>query len=125
MDTGFVIASELRDSLHQRGIDNPDKLVADLLKDGLAVLEGQDYGQADMGEVFSVIPPNNSFAYASIFPDPPQQHQSMATTRGFHSPQNLEKLLPLVGQKGLFDELQRFKRSCLAESSSEKLTSNT
>jgi hypothetical protein len=37
-------------------------------------------------------------------------------------PENLEKLLPLVGQKGLFDELQRFKRSCLAESSSEKLT---
>jgi hypothetical protein len=49
LDTGFVIASELRDSLHQRGIENPDKLVADLLKDGLAVLEGQDYGQARHG----------------------------------------------------------------------------
>ena len=37
-------------------------------------------------------------------------------------PKNLKDLLPLVGQKSLFDDLQRFKKSCLAESSSEKLS---
>ena len=36
-------------------------------------------------------------------------------------PSNLKDLLPLVGQKSLFDELRRFKKSCLAESSSERL----
>ena len=36
-------------------------------------------------------------------------------------PGDLKDLLPLVGQKSLFDELQRFKKSCLAESSSERL----
>jgi hypothetical protein len=49
LDTGFVIASELRDGLHRRGIENPDRLVADMIKDGLLVLEGQDYGQGRHG----------------------------------------------------------------------------
>jgi hypothetical protein len=49
LDTGFVIASELREGLHRRGIENPDKLVADMIKDGLVVLEGQDYGQGRHG----------------------------------------------------------------------------
>jgi hypothetical protein len=37
-------------------------------------------------------------------------------------PDNLKDLLPLVGQKSLFEELQRFKKSCLSESSGERLT---
>jgi hypothetical protein len=37
-------------------------------------------------------------------------------------PNNLKDLLPLVGQKSLFDDLLRFKKSCLAESTSERLS---
>lgn len=49
LDTGFVIASQLRDALHQKGFQNPDKAIADFIKDGLATIEGQDYGQERHG----------------------------------------------------------------------------
>ena len=49
LDTGFVVASELRGALHQRGFSNPDKAIADFIKDGLATIEGQDYGQERHG----------------------------------------------------------------------------
>jgi hypothetical protein len=49
LDTGFVVASELREALHQRGFSNPDKAIADFIRDGLATIEGQDYGQERHG----------------------------------------------------------------------------
>jgi hypothetical protein len=49
LDTGFVIASELREALHQRGFQNPDKAIADFIKDGLATIDAQDYGQERHG----------------------------------------------------------------------------
>ena len=49
LDTGFVVASELREALHQRGFSNPDKAIADFIKNGLATIEGQDYGQERHG----------------------------------------------------------------------------
>lgn len=49
LDTGFVIASELREALHQCGIQNPDKAIADFIKNGLATIDAQEYGQERHG----------------------------------------------------------------------------
>lgn len=49
LDTGFVIASELREALHQKGFQSPDKAIADFIKDGLVTLDAQDYGQERHG----------------------------------------------------------------------------
>ena len=49
LDTGFVVASKLREALHQRGFSNPDKAISDFIKQGLIALDGQDYGQERHG----------------------------------------------------------------------------
>src|SRR5262249_33728093 len=49
LDTGFVVASELRGALHQRGFSKPDKAIADFIKDGLATIECPDYDQERHG----------------------------------------------------------------------------
>jgi hypothetical protein len=49
LDTGFVVASELREALHHHGFSNPDKTIAEFIKEGLATIDGQDYGQERHG----------------------------------------------------------------------------
>ncbi|MCB1064810.1 MAG: hypothetical protein KDN20_18060 [Verrucomicrobiae bacterium] len=48
-DSGYVVASELREALHHRGIPNPDKRIGEWIRDGLVRLEGQNFGQARHG----------------------------------------------------------------------------
>src|SRR5690606_10776144 len=49
LDTGFVVVSELREALHRKGFPNPDKAIADFIKDGLVVIDAQEYGQERHG----------------------------------------------------------------------------
>lgn len=49
MDTGFIVASELRDRLRQQGFDNPDRDIAQLESEGGVVIEATDYGQSRHG----------------------------------------------------------------------------
>ena len=49
LDTGFVVTSELREAMHHHGFSNPDKAIADFIKDGLVTIESQDYGQVRHG----------------------------------------------------------------------------
>ena len=49
LDTGLIVTSELREALHRRGFSNPDKAIADFIKDGLVSIEGQGYGQERHG----------------------------------------------------------------------------
>lgn len=48
-DTGYVIASELRDELHRCGIDNPDREIAKLEAAGVVRIDAEDYGQRRHG----------------------------------------------------------------------------
>jgi hypothetical protein len=48
-DTGYVIASHLRDELQQRGIENPDREIARLEAAGVVRIEAEDYGQRRHG----------------------------------------------------------------------------
>lgn len=49
MDTGFVVASELRNRLYQFGFENPDREIARLETEGRLVIEAADYGQSRHG----------------------------------------------------------------------------
>ncbi|MDM4018182.1 hypothetical protein [Roseiconus lacunae] len=49
LDTGFIVASELRDRLRQQGFDNPDREIARLESEGRVVIEATDYGQSRHG----------------------------------------------------------------------------
>ncbi len=49
LDTGFVVASELRKRLREQGYDNPDREIARLEEDGHVVIEATDYGQSRHG----------------------------------------------------------------------------
>lgn len=48
-DTGYVIASELRDELHRRGVENPDREIAQLEATGVVRIDAEDYGQRRHG----------------------------------------------------------------------------
>jgi hypothetical protein len=48
-DTGYIIASELRNELKRRGIENPDREIARLETAGLIRIEAEDYGQRRHG----------------------------------------------------------------------------
>ena len=49
LDTGFVVTSELRERLWQRGIENPDREIARLESEGRLFVEAADYGQGRHG----------------------------------------------------------------------------
>lgn len=49
LDTGFIVASELRDRLRQQGFENPDREIARLESEGRLVIESTDYGQSRHG----------------------------------------------------------------------------
>ena len=49
-DTGYVIASDLRQSLQREGFVNPDADIARLESEGKLVIEAEDFGQARHGE---------------------------------------------------------------------------
>lgn len=49
LDTGFIVASELRDRLRQQGFENPDREIARLESEGRVVIEATDYGQSRHG----------------------------------------------------------------------------
>jgi hypothetical protein len=49
MDTGFIVASELRNKLRERGVENPDRDIAQLELEGRLVVEAADYGQSRHG----------------------------------------------------------------------------
>lgn len=49
LDTGFIVASELRDRLRKQGFDNPDREIARLESEGRVVIEATDYGQSRHG----------------------------------------------------------------------------
>lgn len=49
-DTGYVIASDLRQALQREGIENPDAEIARLQSEGKLVIESEDFGQARHGE---------------------------------------------------------------------------
>ncbi len=48
-DAGYVVASELREELRSRGIQNPDRELAQLEAAGLLRIEAEDYGQRRHG----------------------------------------------------------------------------
>jgi hypothetical protein len=48
-DTGYIIASELRNELQRRGIENPDREIARLETAGQIRIEAEDYGQRRHG----------------------------------------------------------------------------
>lgn len=48
-ETGYVVASELRQKLYLRGLTNPDKEIAEFIRRGQVVLEGTDFGQGRHG----------------------------------------------------------------------------
>jgi hypothetical protein len=66
-DDGFLVASELRDALRQRGVPAPDKQVAELMEQGIIRLEAFDYGQARHGQ--------------GLFEDPRKQLVKFRVTR--------------------------------------------
>jgi hypothetical protein len=49
-DTGYVIASDLRQCLRREGFVNPDADIAKLESEGKLVIEAEDFGQARHGE---------------------------------------------------------------------------
>ena len=49
-DTGYVIASEIREGLRRAGIPNPDGEIARLQAEGRLVIESEEYGQPRHGE---------------------------------------------------------------------------
>lgn len=49
-DTGYIIASDLRQSLQREGFLNPDADIARLESEGKLVIEAEDFGQARHGE---------------------------------------------------------------------------
>ena len=49
LDTGFIVASELRDRLRRQGFENPDREIAQLESEGRVVIEATDYGQSRHG----------------------------------------------------------------------------
>jgi hypothetical protein len=49
MDTGFIVASELRRKLLEHGVENPDRDIAQLEVEGRLVIEATDYGQSRHG----------------------------------------------------------------------------
>jgi hypothetical protein len=49
LDSGFVVASELRSLLLQRGFENPDREIAKLEAEGQLSIEAADYGQSRHG----------------------------------------------------------------------------
>lgn len=49
LDTGFIVASQLRDRLRQQGFENPDREIARLESEGRVVIEATDYGQSRHG----------------------------------------------------------------------------
>lgn len=48
-DTGFVVASELREAMQRRGIADPDREIADLERGGKVLVYAEDYGQPRHG----------------------------------------------------------------------------
>jgi hypothetical protein len=48
-DTGFIVASELREALRRRGIADPDREIADLERGGKVLVYAEDYGQPRHG----------------------------------------------------------------------------
>ncbi|MCG8602022.1 MAG: hypothetical protein MI807_17905 [Verrucomicrobiales bacterium] len=50
IETGYVVASQLRETLRARGFGNPDKEIGELLKSGTMILEGEEHGQSRHGE---------------------------------------------------------------------------
>jgi hypothetical protein len=66
-DDGFLVASELRAALRQRGVPAPDKQVAELMERGIIRLEAFDYGQARHGQ--------------GLFDDPRKQLVKFRVTR--------------------------------------------
>jgi hypothetical protein len=48
-DTGFIVASELRDRLRHQGFENPDREIAQLESEGRVTIEATDYGQSRHG----------------------------------------------------------------------------
>lgn len=49
-DTGYCVASELRERMLRAGVANPDKAIAELIGRGLVCLDAWDYGQMRHGE---------------------------------------------------------------------------
>ena len=49
-DTGYVIASDLRQALRGAGVENPDAEIARLQSEGKLVIEAEDFGQSRHGE---------------------------------------------------------------------------
>lgn len=49
LDTGFIVASELRSRLREQGFENPDREIAKLESEGYVVIEATDYGQSRHG----------------------------------------------------------------------------
>lgn len=49
LDTGFIVASELRDRLRKQGFENPDRDIAQLELEGWVIIEAADYGQSRHG----------------------------------------------------------------------------
>ncbi|MCI0390297.1 MAG: hypothetical protein MOB07_16225 [Acidobacteria bacterium] len=49
-DTGFIVASELRQALLKHGVENPDREIARLESRGGVVIEAEDFGQTRHGE---------------------------------------------------------------------------
>jgi hypothetical protein len=49
LDTGYIVASELRDRLRQQGFENPDRDIARLESEGRVVIVATDYGQSRHG----------------------------------------------------------------------------
>ena len=48
--TGYVVASELRKALKDRGIKNPDREMAQLESKGIIIIETESHGQGRHGE---------------------------------------------------------------------------
>lgn len=70
-DTGYLIASELRDELRRRGIVNPDREIAGLEAAGLVRIEAEDYGQRRHG--------------MGLYSDPRKQLIKIRVVSGGHS----------------------------------------
>lgn len=49
LDTGFIVAAELRNLLRTQGFENPDREIAQLESEGRVVIEASDYGQSRHG----------------------------------------------------------------------------
>lgn len=49
-DSGFLVASELRNRCREAGIDSPDRQIDSMIAEGLLTIAAHDYGQAIHGE---------------------------------------------------------------------------